>query len=265
MADKKKTADKKKASIRRHEVTFYTYPKYIFCWPLIAIGFLLWPFAHYNWIGAEPLAWIWGMTLLLVIVTMGLDLNRNYSIFWLVVIAALWLLTLWLGEKGVTLFTDIYHFFCDLDPQYSANLGLIISIPLLLFFGIMWIWTRVNCRWRITHNEFEHYQFGRMDDSLARGAKRIRTSYPDFFELLLCLAGDLMIYDSTGRKVIRRIPHVPLLPMVKKRINSILEATAVITEEIIEDETAADLADDEAGSEDVDGDYDGDVDGDNVL
>jgi len=170
---------------------------------------------------------------------MGLDLNRNYTAFWLVVIVALWMMILWLGGKGIEFFDDIYRFFADLDPQYSANLGVIVSIPLLVFYGIMWVWTRINCKWRITHNEFEHYQFGRMDDSLARGAKRIRSSYPDFFELVVCLAGDLVIYDATGKRIIRRIRHVPLLPIVKKRINSILETTAVTTSEYIEDESEA--------------------------
>lgn len=229
-------AETKKPKPERHEVVFYTYPKFLFCWPLIAMGFLLWPFAHYQCVSTETLAWIYGLTAILVVMTMGLDVNRNSAVFWLVVILAMWFLVLWLGGKGVTLFKDIYHFFVNLDPQYSANLGLIVSIPLLLFFGIMWVWTRVNCRWRITHNEFEHYQFGRMDDSLARGAKRIRSSYPDFFELIVCLAGDLIIYDTTGKRVIRRIPHVPLLPMLKKKINLILEKTAVTTEELIEDE-----------------------------
>lgn len=239
MAEKKKTEKKEKAPKKpRHEITFYTYPKFIFVWPLIAVGFLLWPFAKWG-VSSEALAWVYGVTLVLVIVTMGLDLSRNYAVFWLVVVVALWMMILWLGGRGVTLFADIYHFFANLDPQYSANLGLIVSIPLLVFYGIMWLWTRINCRWRITHNEFEHYQFGRMDDSLARGAKRIRSSYPDFFELIVCLAGDLVIYDATGRRVIRRIRHVPLLPIVKKRINLILEATAVTTNELIEDESEA--------------------------
>ncbi len=238
MAEKKKTETPKKKK-PRHEITFYTYPKFLFVWPLIAIGFLLWPFAHCAWVSSEALAWVYGVTLVLVIVTMGLDLSRNYAVFWMVVVVALWMMILWLGGKDITLFDDIYHFFANLDPKYSANLGLIVSIPLLLFYGIMWLWTRINCKWRITHNEFEHYQFGRMDDSLARGAKRIRSSYPDFFELIVCLAGDLVIYDATGRRIIRRIRHVPLLPIVKKRINLILEATAVTTSAFIEDESEA--------------------------
>ncbi len=231
-----------------HEVVFYTYPNLVFTWPIILLGFLLWPVGGIERF-SEVLAWFYGITLLLVLITMGVDLNRNYSIFWLVVILGLWILVLWLRDaKHFTIFGHIYRFFADLNPQYSRNLGLIVSIPLTLLWMIMWFWTRLNSKWRITHNELEHYQFGRMDDSLARGAKRIRTTYPDLFELLICLAGDLEIYDATGKKLLRRVEHVPLLPFVKKKINLLLETTAVTPELLDEEATAAEseLASEEA-------------------
>jgi hypothetical protein len=211
-----------------HEVTFYTYPNLVFTWPIILLGYILWPIDKVGWVYPEVLAWFWGITLLLVVITMGVDLNRNYSIFWLVVVLGSWVLVLWLRDtKGFTLFGHIYRFFADLDPVYSRNLGLIVSIPLTILWIIMWVWTRLNSKWRITHNEMEHFQFGRMDDSLARGAKRIRTTYPDLFELLICMAGDLEIYDAVGNRLLRRIQHVPLLPFVNKKISILLESTAV--------------------------------------
>jgi hypothetical protein len=223
-----------------HEVTFYTYPNLVFTWPIIVMGFLLWPIDKLGWVYPEVLAWFWGITILLVLITMGVDLNRNYAIFWLAVVLGSWTLVLWLRDaKHITIFGYIYRFFADLDPTYSRNLGLIVSIPLTILWGIMWVWTRLNSKWRITHNELEHYQFGRMDDSLARGAKRIRTTYPDLFELLICLAGDLEIYDATGKKLLRRIEHVPLLPIVKKKINILLESTAVTQEEVVDEEATA--------------------------
>jgi len=221
----------------KHEVIFYTYPKFLFCWPLIVAGFILWGFDYKGLASPETLAWIWAITLLVVLVTLGFDLNRNFTVFWLVLIGGLWILIIWLRDvKSVTIFSRIYQFLVNLDPSYSRNLGIIVSIVLMVLYMIMWIWTRLNSKWRITHNEFEHYQFGRMDDSLARGAKRVRTSYPDFFELFLCLAGDLIIFDSTGRQELRKIPHVPLLPLVRRKINRILETTQVTAGEI-EDES----------------------------
>ncbi len=225
-----------------HEVTFYTYPKFIFCWPIIAMGFIL-RFIPASWQDPEIMAWIWGVTLIIVLVTAGFDLNRNTTIFWLVLIAAIWFMIIWLRDaKSVTLFSKIYQFFAEMNPEYSQSLGLMLSIVLSFLFVIMWIWTRMNSKWRITHNEFEHFQFGRMDDSIARGAKLVRTTYPDFFELILCMAGDLVIYDSSGRRQLRRIPHVPMLPIVKRKINKILEITAV-TSGILDDETSDDVDD----------------------
>jgi hypothetical protein len=269
----------------RHEVTFYTYPKFIFCWPLIVLGFILCLFG--GWGGGpaatsnneqavvtqneqtptsettppedlaeaqasasghsqkkEILAWIWIIALIVVLVTVGFDLSRNFTIFWLVLIAGFWFMIIWLRDvKSVKIFSWIYHLIADLDPQYSAPLGLAVSIALSILYLIMWIWTRINSKWRITHNEFEHYQFGRMDDSLARGAKRVRSSYPDFFEFLLCMAGDLIIYDSTGKRQLRRIPHVPMLPLVRQKINRILERTA-ITADLVDDELESETSDD---------------------
>jgi len=280
----RKNSNQRRRALERHEVSFYTYPKFLFCWPLIAAGFILCFFG--NWGGeikstpageqqivterepnlpadavrtstsddapaaaptgskkSEILAWIWIITLIIVVVTVGFDLSRNFTIFWIVLIAGLWFMIKWLKEIGVEIFSDLYELITKLDPQYSPALGLAISIALSILYLIMWIWTRINSKWRITHNEFEHYQFGRMDDSLARGAKRVRSSYPDFFEFLLCMAGDLIIYDSTGKRQLRRIPHVPWLPLVRKKINRILETTA-ITADLIDDEHEAETPED---------------------
>lgn len=243
--------DAAKIKKAKHEVVFYTYPKFVFTWPFILMGFLLWPIQTWAHACPEICAWIWIVTLIVILVTVGFDLNRNYTIFWLVLIGLVWILIVWLRDvKSVKLFSHIYNFFADLDPAYSPNLGLILSIVLLFFFLIMWVWTRINCKWRITHNEFERYEFGRMDDALARGAKRIRTSYPDFFELLVCLAGDLIIYDATGRRMLRRIQHVPLLPFVKRRINRIVEVTAVTTDEIEDEEGTEETSDEEDATTD---------------
>jgi len=237
----------------KHEVIFYTYPKFLFSWPLIAMGYLLWFVDNWKistsensvWLNSETLAWIWIITLLVVIITVGFDLSRNFTIFWLVLIIGTLFLILWLKDvHGVKIFRQIYDFFNDLDPVYSRSLGMIVSIVLTLLYLIMWIWSRLNSKWRITHNEFEHYQFGRMDDSLARGAKRVRTSYPDFFELLICLAGDLIIFDSTGRRELRRICHVPMLPLVRKKINRLLEKTAITAGELDDEASDSEVADD---------------------
>lgn len=189
----------------------------------------------------EPLAWIWGLSLMAILLKMGIDVGRNVMMFWLVSIAVIWLLGLWLSDKGFTVFGNIYNFFANLNASYSPSLGLTVSIWLTIPFVILIIWSRINDKWRFTHNKFEHQTFGKVDWSISRGAKTVRTSYPDILEAIILLAGDLIIYDARGSQIIRRIPHVPLLPLVRRRINVILKFTAVTTPDQIEDELEDDV------------------------
>jgi hypothetical protein len=258
-----------------HQVAFVAYPKLLFVWPLILAGFLFWPLARPDTTTAvlpaaaaqlpaqqtgdapaasaptpptasaskrlEWFGWIYIWIAVLVLLTLGVDIDRNMAAFWVLLVVALWVLGMWLHDvKGFTFFGDIYRWFGRLGVQYDRNFGLALSIVLFVPYVIMIAWGHFNDRWRITHNEFEHYSFGKTDDSLGRGAKTVRTSYPDVFELLLGLAGTLIVYSASGTKELRRIPHVMFLPCVRKRLNKILETTSVTaatTEEDEEEET----------------------------
>lgn len=272
-------------------VVFYSYPKLLFAWPIILLGFVLYPIAGAPWqeepvpleqsqVGdtvnvetvqatrlvvekntyREVLAWIYIITIVIVILTLGVDIERNYAVFWLVVVLALFFGGSWLASKmGWPIFGAVYDFFSDMDIQYNRYIGLALSLFLVVPYIVMVFWARLNDKWRITHNEFEHYALGRADDSLARGAKRVRSTYPDLFELLLGMSGTLIVYSATGRSELRRIPHVPLLPLRRKQIDQILEYTAVKTsndviieeemEEDIDDEAVADNGGGEVGHE----------------
>lgn len=211
-----------------HEVVFHTYPKLLFIWPIIAAGFLFWFPAGWEWVNNESLGWVYLLICVIVILTIGVDIERNHAVFWLAAIGMFFFLGLWLSEKtGFTFFGNVFNFFEDQEVAYNRGFGLSVSILLLIPYLTMLIWARMQHRWRITHNEFEHYAWGRADDSLARGAKRVRSTYPDLLELLLGGSGTLIVYSATGRSELRRIPHVPMIFRVRKRINRLLEATAV--------------------------------------
>ncbi len=258
-----------------HEVTFVAYPKLLFTWPLILAGFLFWfigepvtpsaatapPTAGAAQVQAQQtgespspvtsrpvvskrlgwLGWIYLWIAIIVLLTLGVDVDRNTAAFWILLVVAIWVLGLWLRDvKGFTLFGDIYRWFAGLGVQYDRALGLALSIILLVPYIIMMGWGRLNDRWRITHNEFEHFSFGKLDDSLGRGAKTVRTFYPDVFELLLGLAGTLVVYNASGTRELRRIPNVLFLPFIRKRLDLILARTAITTattEEEEEEET----------------------------
>ena len=58
------------------------------------------------------------------------------------------------------------------------------------------------------------------------------------FEFLLGGAGTLIVYNATGTQELRRIPHVVMLPRVRKKLAQILEYTAVTGATTEEDEEA---------------------------
>jgi hypothetical protein len=242
----------KSSSIR--DVVFYSYPKLLYCWPLIVLGPLLYVLSA----GSpgdtrlELLGWIYILVAILVVVTMGLDFERNLAFFWLIVFGLFFFLGRWLEDaKGFSFFGNIYSFFNGLNVRYSPGMGMTISILLAFPYLIMLIWARLQNKWRITHNEFEHYAWGRADDSLARGAKRVRSTYPDVLELLMAGAGTLIVYSATGRTELRRINNVPMLPLLRRRIDRILESTAVTTttDAIVDEETEAEVEEQAAGPE----------------
>jgi hypothetical protein len=242
-------------------VVFYAYPKLLFIWPLIVIGPLFWLAI---WAGAdgpgnlEVFAWLYMFVLVIVILTIGVDVERNYAVMWMLVFLSLFFLAQWLSSfEGFRWgLGTVYGWFANMDVQYDRNLGLALSIFLLPPYLVMILWSRIQHKWRITHNEFEQYSWGRADDSLARGAKRVRSTYPDLLELLLCGAGTLIVYSATGRSELRRIHNVPLLFLVRKRLNRLLEQTAVTVESeqaIHESEEAETEAEEAEASEALEG------------
>lgn len=220
-------------------VVFCTYPKLVFAWPMLLAGPVFGLLANANILDIEVLGWIYLVLLMLVILTLSVDIERNHAAFWLLIFAVVFLLGLWLKDvKGITIFGNLYTWFANLDVNYDKGLGNAISALLVLPYAVMLMWARLQHRWRITHNEFEHYSWGRADDSLARGAKRVRCTYPDLLEFLLLGAGTLIVYSASGRTELKRIPHVPLIFLVRKKISALLEST-LVTAEVAEIEESA--------------------------
>jgi len=226
-----------------YSVTFHAYPKLLFTWPLLLAGPALWGLGSIG-VGDELLGWIYMFILLVVLLTVSVDIERNHGFVWLVIFGLFFFLGRWLADAyEIPVFSTIYDWLGSLHATYAPGFGLALSILLAIPYAVMLLWVRIQNKWRITHNEFEHYSLGRADDSLARGAKRVRSTYPDLLELLLCGAGTLIVYSATGRSELRRIHNVPMLPLLRRKIDRILEYTAVT------DNNADALADEEVQAE----------------
>ena len=219
-----KAAQEKKRR-ERSQVVIHSYPKYLYTWPLILMA------ALFPLLGGDKhevvKGWIFLGTLVLVLMAIGFDLNRNLTISWVITIIAGVFCALWLDSKHVYLFSDIGHYLANRTPIVSPDWQYLFAMFGGGLYFIMFLDARINQRWRIGRNEIEHFAMLSKDDSLGRGAKRIITSYPDFLELLLCGAGTIQIYSAQGGVLLRSIPNVPLLFFRSDAISRILEATEV--------------------------------------
>ena len=220
----------------KHESVSYTgHTKLLFMWPVILIGYLFWLIP----INKEVAGWIFIWTIVICTLAVCVDLSRNHAFFWLAVAIAITFLGFWLRDaKHITLFGDIYRWFANRNVTYDPGMGLSISIILSIAWIGSFAWSYMNNRYTMTHNEVVHHVWGRGDTSIGRGARVITIQYPDFFEWLLCLAGTIIINDNTGRTVIARTEHVPLLPFKSGKIDKLLESV-----EVTADDQAAAVAD----------------------
>jgi hypothetical protein len=229
VVESQRAPEKEKKHVRPTAV-LYSYPPIVYIWPVILLGFLFWFTDHFGMLSPKFEAWAYAITVVIVLMTMGLDINRNMAAFWLVVIAAVWFLVLWLrGVKGFVFFDRIGLFFENLQPVYSADLGILISIFLAVIYVIIVVTAHINDKWVFSENEIEHYALFRGSNSLGRGAKGVTASYRDFFEIVLLLAGDVEVRTAQGNRVLARIKNVPFLWFRMRKIDRILSSIAVTT------------------------------------
>lgn len=205
------------------KVSLFTYPKFFFVWPIIFSPLALMVLESAG-MTPQQLGWIYAGIVALVALTLGIDLDRNTSFFW-----GLFLLTIVLSIKviafewGWSLSEWALQSLQQLNVSYNPGLAWAISVLVGIPYIAMLVWTRIQDRWKITPYEFEHFSFGVVDQSLARGAKMVRTSYPDFLEVLFGLSGTLHVYSSNGDKELVKIQHIPFLPFAKARIARVLD------------------------------------------
>ena len=215
---------------QRVAAVVYSYPPIIYIWPIILLGFLFWCTDRWGWLSPKTEAWVYAIAMVIVLLTMGLDINRNMAVFWTVVIAMIWFCVLWLrGVKGFIVFDQIGQFFSNLQPTYSPHLGILISIFLGVIYVVVVIGAHINDKWVFSENEIEHYAIFRGSNSLGRGAKGVKASYRDFFEIVLLLAGDIEVRTAQGNRVLARMKNVPFLWFRMRKIDRILSSIAVTT------------------------------------
>ena len=208
------------------EVILHSYPKAIFTWPLWLLGFVLALSAGTD--GSVLIGWVYLIALMVVLLTLCFDVDRNLAVFWAVLVFAVFFTAMWLRDvKGLLLVNSFGSWVSHWDPGYSRNFGLGVSWILTMIYVVVFIQTRLSNRWRVTRNEVEKIAFGHRDSSIGRGAKCVQSSYPDVFELLLLGAGKIEIRSASGNKLMATIEHVPFLFWRMRKIGPLLESLSV--------------------------------------
>ena len=210
------------------EIVFHAYPRLIFAWPIILLGFLLYPLDAYGLVRPDILAWSWGSTLFVVILTLGVHVNRNLSLFWAVLGSAAWLLGIYLRDvRGFAPFAALSQFLADLNPPYPRHAALAFSVALLVPYVLCWARARIDEKWVLTHYEVERRRKFSQRESLPRGGLTIDAQYNDMFKFLFGFGGgSLRILDREGN-VLREIRWVFFLPRVRQRIDEIVEVAPI--------------------------------------
>lgn len=177
--------------------------------------------------------WIYVSTIVIVSMAIGVDFNRNVTIFILAVIGGLWGLNYYFeSARNTLLLGGVVNYFASFKPIVSLDAMLMVSNFLLILYIIMLIVVRFNDRWRITQNEIEHICLGMQDDAIARAGKRVKARYTDVLEAILLLSGTIVVLSTTGKEVIREIKNVPFLILRMRKIDRILESQSMTVDQI---------------------------------
>ncbi|MFQ5500792.1 MAG: hypothetical protein ACE5EQ_00640 [Phycisphaerae bacterium] len=209
------------------KVYFTSFSTLMYLWPIMVVGWVGCWLHGWEWISPPVMGWIWITIVLIVLLCIGSDTDRNKTIVIFLVVALLWVCGLLLEEKkGIPILSNIYDFLAarnvQFDPGTASVLSLATFVILLLVIFLAWF----DGRYEITTREITHKRLLRTSDSLPRAAKRIKRDWRDLTEVFLGLgAGDLIVLD-TNKNIVMRIPNIPFLWFFRHDVDHILEVLA---------------------------------------
>lgn len=209
---------------RKRDLILHSCPPFVYFWPLILVGYGLWlaerlgAISQVSW--ASPLYY---SVLVLVVLTIGVPLNLWQSVF-----VCLALLFSWLN---IPLISSVFGLFFYHSGQVDPGFALEVSNALVFvyLFILVYLWCY---HYRITSAAIIEHRFGERDVATARIGKQLRAEYPSVLKVLLGFgAGDLLVRDTNGDRLLLRIPDVPFLYFRFEELERKLKAYPVCEED----------------------------------
>lgn len=207
-------------------VTFTSYSGLVYCWPIIAVGFLNY---FLFWANAAPatLGWVWLLTILGILIVLGADINRTAAFVWILALVLLVVLGLYVNEKWeIPVLNTIYNHFIRLNVRLDPGTARALSELLLVVFVFVILYALLDGRHEISSREIMHRRFLRASESWPLTVNRVRMDWPDIMEMVVLFgAGHIVIIDQ-DRKEVLRIPHIPFLWFFRHEVDTVLEVMA---------------------------------------
>jgi hypothetical protein len=207
------------------KVSFTSFSGLIYLWPIMAVGWL--GMLLDSIILPEVLGWAWITTVLVVLITVAADVDRNKLLVLIGLIAIFWMGGFILqSNQDIFVLSWIYDYFARQNVAFNADMAEVMSIIIaIILLGVIIVgW--FDGRYEITTREITHKRVFRTSDSLPRAAKRIKRDWRDIAEAVIGLgAGDVIVLDSQ-KNIVMRIPNVPFLWFFRHDVDHILEVLA---------------------------------------
>lgn len=211
------------------KVYFTSFSSLFYLWPIMAVGFLGCALESMEFVkdSSATFGWIWITTVIVVLITVAADVDRNK----LLVLVGL-ILLFWMGgyilqrNQDIMILSGIHDFFAKQHVKFNAGTAMVMSVIILIILIGVIVVAWFDGRYEITTREITHRRAFRTSDSLPRAAKRIKQDWRDLAEAFIGLgAGDVIVLD-TQKNIVMRIPNVPFLWFFKHDVDHVLEVLA---------------------------------------
>lgn len=203
----------------KRDIILHSCPPFIYSWPLILMGYVLGIAGAFNAISAANWASPLYYSVLLLVLLIGVPLT-----LWQCVFVGLALLFSWMN---IPLVSDLCGLFFYHSGQVDPVMAFEVSNGMLVvyLFVLVYLWCN---HYRVTSAAIIEHRFGERDVATARIGKQLRAEYPSVLKVLLGFgAGDLLVRDTNGDRLLLRIPDVPFLYFRFEQIERKLKAYPV--------------------------------------
>lgn len=206
---------------------FTSFSSLIYTWPIVFVGFLCAALSAWHVGTPAGLGWVWLITVILVLLVLGTDINRTVAFVWMLVVSLIftggWLVK---DKLHIPVLSWVYDWFASLNVQFESGTAVAISTVLGVILVVTFLQASFDGRHEISSREVTHRRLLRASESLPLTVNRVRLDWPDLLEMMTLFgAGHLVVIDNMGKEVMR-IPNIPFLWFFRDEVNRILDIMA---------------------------------------